>query len=83
MIERYTRPEMGAVWGEAARWEAALHVEIAVAHAQAKRGDIPAAAAQAIATRAKVNLPRIAELEATLDASQSLRRRSITTRSPS
>jgi adenylosuccinate lyase len=42
-------------------------VEIAVAHAQAKRGDIPAAAAQAIATRAKVNLPRIAELEATLD----------------
>jgi len=67
MIERYTRPEMGAVWGEAARWEAALRVEIAVAHAQAKRGDIPTAAAQAIATRAKVNLPRIAELEATLD----------------
>ncbi len=67
MIERYTRPEMGAVWGDAARWEAALRVEIAVAQGQAKRGDIPAAAAQAIATRAKVNLPRIAELEATLD----------------
>ena len=67
MIERYTRPEMSAVWGEAARWEAALRVEIAVAQVQAKRGDIPAAAAQAIATRAKVNLPRIAELEATLD----------------
>jgi len=67
MIERYTRPEMGAVWGEAARWEAALRVEIAVAQAQANRGDIPAAAAQAIASRAKVNLPRIAELEATLD----------------
>ena len=67
MIERYTRPEMGAVWGDAARWEAALRVEIAVSQAQAKRGDIPAAAAQAIATRAKVNLPRIAELEATLD----------------
>jgi adenylosuccinate lyase len=58
---------MGAVWGDAARWEAALRVEIAVAQAQAKRGDIPAAAAQAIAARAKVNLPRIAELEATLD----------------
>ena len=67
MIERYTRPEMGAVWGDAARWEAALRVEIAVAQAQAKRGDIPAAAAQAIASRAKVNLPRITELEATLD----------------
>ena len=58
---------MGAVWSETARWEAALRVEIAVAQAQAKRGDIPAAAAQAIAARAKVNLPRIAELEATLD----------------
>jgi len=67
MIERYTRPEMGAVWSETARWEAALRVEIAVAQAQAKRGDIPAAAAQAIAARAKVNLARIAELEATLD----------------
>lgn len=58
---------MGAVWSEMARWEAALRVEIAVAQAQAKRGDIPAAAAQAIASRAKVNLPRIAELEAALD----------------
>ena len=67
MIERYTRPEMAAVWSETARWEAALRVEIAVAQAQAKRGDIPAAAAQAIAARAKVNLARIAELEATLD----------------
>ena len=67
MIERYTRSEMGAVWSDTARWEAALRVEIAVAQAQAKRGDIPAAAAQAIASRAKVNLPRIAELEATLD----------------
>ena len=67
MIERYTRPEMGAVWSDTARWEAALRVEIAVAQAQAKRGDIPADAAQAIVARAKVNLPRIAELEATLD----------------
>lgn len=58
---------MGAVWSETARWEAALRVEIAVAQAQSKRGDIPAAAAEAIAARAKVNLPRIAELEATLD----------------
>ena len=67
MIERYTRPEMSAVWSDTARWEAALRVEIAVAQAQAKRGDIPADAAQAIVARAKVNLPRIAELEATLD----------------
>ena len=50
-----------------ARFEAWLRVEIAVAQAQAKRGEIPAAAAQAIATRAKVDLARIAELESTLD----------------
>jgi adenylosuccinate lyase len=31
---------MRNVWGDAARWNAALHVEVAVAQAQAKRGDI-------------------------------------------
>lgn len=67
MIERYARPEMAALWGDAARWEAALRVEIAVAEAQAARGDIPAAAADAIRSRATVNLARIAELEQTLD----------------
>lgn len=58
---------MRGVWGDAARWDAALRVEVAVARAQAKRGTIPAEAAQAISTRATVNLGRIAELEATLD----------------
>lgn len=58
---------MRGVWGDAARWDAALRVEVAVAQAQAKRGTIPAEAAQAISTRATVNLGRIAELEATLD----------------
>ena len=58
---------MRRVWGDAARWDAALRVEVAVAQAQAKRGTIPAEAAQAISTRATVNLGRIAELEATLD----------------
>lgn len=58
---------MRGVWGDAARWDAALRVEVAVARVQAKRGTIPAEAAQAISTRATVNLGRIAELEATLD----------------
>ena len=39
---------MRNVWGDATRWNAALRVEVAVAQAQAKRGDIPAEAAQAI-----------------------------------
>ncbi len=67
MIERYTRPEMAAIWSESARWEAALRVEIAVATAQGKHGEIPAEAAAAIRDRATVNLPRIAELELILD----------------
>jgi len=67
MIDRYTTPEMRGVWRDAARWDAALRVEVAVAAAQAKRGTIPAEAAQAISSRATVNLGRIAELEATLD----------------
>ena len=52
VIDRYTTPEMRNVWGDAARWNAALRVEVAVAQAQAKRGDIPAEAAQAISARA-------------------------------
>ena len=53
---------MRNVWGDDARLNAALRVEVAVAQAQAKRGDIPAEAAQAISARATVNLARIAEL---------------------
>ena len=42
MIPRYTLPEMGAIWSDVARFEAMLRVELAVARAQAARGQIPA-----------------------------------------
>ena len=48
MIRRYTLAEMGAIWSEAARFEAMLEVEIAVARVQAARGLIPADALAAI-----------------------------------
>lgn len=67
MIRRYTLPEMGAIWTDAARFEAMLRVELAVSRAQAARGAVPADALAAIESRAAVNPERIAEIERTTD----------------
>jgi adenylosuccinate lyase len=67
MIRRYTLPEMGAVWSDAARFEAMLQVEIAVARAQVGRGLVPTEALAAIEARAQVDLERIAEIEQATD----------------
>jgi len=44
VIERYTRPAMGSIWSEAAKYQAWLRVEVAVCEAYARRGRIPAEA---------------------------------------
>ena len=67
MIPRYTLPEMGAIWSDAARFEAMLRVELAVARAQAARGQIPPDALAALETRSRVDVERIAEIERTTD----------------
>ena len=67
MIRRYTLPEMAAIWSEQARFEQILRVELAVARAQAARGLIPAAAFEALETRATIDVERIAEIERTTD----------------
>jgi adenylosuccinate lyase len=67
MIRRYTLPEIGAIWDEAARFEHMLRVEIEVTRAQALRGRVPADALAAIEARARVNVARIAEIEKTTD----------------
>jgi adenylosuccinate lyase len=67
MIRRYTLPEMGAVWSEAARFGQMLRVELAVARVQARRGMVPAEALVAIEERARVDVERISELEKTTD----------------
>jgi adenylosuccinate lyase len=41
VIERYTRPAMGSIWSEAAKYQAWLRVEVAVCEAYARRGRIP------------------------------------------
>ena len=43
MIERYTLPEIGAVWTEEAKYRAWLRVELAVSRARAQLGEIPTA----------------------------------------
>ncbi len=67
MIRRYTLPEMGALWSDQARFERMLEVEVAVCRAQVARGLVPAAALAAIEASARVDVDRIAEIEATTD----------------
>lgn len=63
MIERYTRPEMGAIWDLDHRFGKMLEVEIALAQVQAQMGTIPRAAAKAIAEKGRFSVRRIAEIE--------------------
>jgi adenylosuccinate lyase len=67
VIRRYTLPEMGALWSEGARFERMLEVELAVCRAEARRGLVPQDALAAIEARARVDVDRIAEIEATTD----------------
>ncbi|HVY55728.1 MAG TPA: hypothetical protein VHC46_08235, partial [Thermodesulfobacteriota bacterium] len=41
MIERYSRPEMSAIWTDEAKYATWLRVEIAVCEAWARYGKIP------------------------------------------
>lgn len=51
MIERYTLPEMGAIWTDVARFQAWLDVEVAVCDVHAEMGTIPASDAATIRER--------------------------------
>ena len=65
MIERYTLPEMGAVWSEENKFQKWLDVELAVCEVHAEMGTIPRAALDQIKTRAKFSVARINEIERT------------------
>ena len=64
MIDRYTRPAMGRIWTEESKYRCWLEVEAAASAVLAEDGVIPAAAAEAIATRASFTVERIQEIEA-------------------
>jgi adenylosuccinate lyase len=65
MIERYTLPEMGALWSEATKFQKWLEVEIAVCEVHADMGTIPREALEEIKSRAKFSVQRINEIEKT------------------
>jgi adenylosuccinate lyase len=67
VITRYTLPEMAAIWSDEERFGAMLRVELAIARAQARRGQVPADALNVIERRARIDVPRIEELERTTD----------------
>jgi adenylosuccinate lyase len=67
MIERYTLPEMGAVWSLQNKFQKWLDVEIAVCEVHADDGIIPADALSEIRTKAAFTVDRIDEIEKTTD----------------
>jgi adenylosuccinate lyase len=67
MIERYTLPEMGAIWSLQNKFQKWLDVEIAVCEVHAEDGVIPAAALEQIRSKAAFTLDRINEIEKTTD----------------
>jgi adenylosuccinate lyase len=67
MIQRYTRPEMGTLWTDEAKFQTWLEIEIFACEAQAELRLIPREAVQAIRERADFSVERINELEKTLN----------------
>ncbi|MCR6105554.1 adenylosuccinate lyase [Salipaludibacillus agaradhaerens] len=63
MIERYTRPEMGAIWTEQNRFQAWLEVEILACEAWAELGDIPKEDVKKIREKASFDVACIHEIE--------------------
>jgi adenylosuccinate lyase len=65
MIDRYTLPEMGAIWTDQNRFQKWLDVEVAACEVHAEMGTIPAEAVEVIKQRARFDVARINEIERT------------------
>jgi adenylosuccinate lyase len=63
VIERYTLPEIGAVWTEEAKYRAWLEVELAVSRARAQLGEVPTEEVEELAEKAGFTVERIHEIE--------------------
>jgi len=64
VIERYTRPEMGAIWAPEARFAAMLRVEVHALRALERRGIVPEGVADELERGARIDVARIDEIEA-------------------
>ncbi|MCL5291797.1 MAG: adenylosuccinate lyase [Actinobacteria bacterium] len=67
MIERYTRPRMGAIWAPENRFAKWLEIEIAAMEAWAELGAIPADALEEVKSKARFDVARIDEIEKEVD----------------
>nr|WP_106781435.1 adenylosuccinate lyase [Lysinibacillus timonensis] len=63
MIERYTRPEMGAIWTEENKFKAWLEVEILACEAWSELGAIPKEDVALLRQNASFDINRIYEIE--------------------
>ncbi|MBU3664721.1 MAG: adenylosuccinate lyase [Chthoniobacterales bacterium] len=63
MIDRYSRPEMRALWSEQRKYEIWLEIETLACEAMARLGLIPEADAVQIRQKAKFSIPEILEIE--------------------
>jgi adenylosuccinate lyase len=64
LIARYTRSEMGRVWSEENKFRKWLEVELAAADTLAEEGVVPREAAAKLRERARIDVPRINDIEA-------------------
>lgn len=63
MIERYTLPEMAAIWQPENKFRIWLDIEILACEALARRGEIPRAAVEVIKKKARFDVARIDAIE--------------------
>ena len=63
MIDRYTRPEMGALWSEEKQYESWLDVELAACAAWSEIGAIPPEDVETLYAQADFDVARIKEIE--------------------
>ena len=63
MIPRYSRKKMSILWSDEYKYNIWLEIELLACEAQSKLGNIPKAALKKIKEKAKINIPRIQEIE--------------------
>jgi adenylosuccinate lyase len=63
MIERYTLPEMGAIWKDEFKFKTWLKIEILACEARSEMGEIPKEDVEVIKNKAKFDIKKILEIE--------------------
>jgi adenylosuccinate lyase len=63
LIDRYTRPEMAAVWSEQTKLNNWLKIEILATECRTNKGEVPAEDLETIKAKATFDVDRVAEIE--------------------